>query len=107
MKPPGVPKKRTPLKRTPLKSKGKRHPMPEGRYDEVLRRDQGRCQASLYGFAHRCEGPLEVHHKRNRGMGGSADPEIHALDNLLTLCRFAHRWVTEHPREAKELGLSA
>lgn len=80
--------------------------MPDGRYDEVMRRDAWTCQASLFGFVHRCAGPLEVHHMRNRGMGGSLDPAIHDLENLLVLCRASHQWVTEHPRDAKELGLA-
>jgi hypothetical protein len=53
---------------------------------------------------------LTTHHRRNRGMGGSTWPGINRPANLLTLCGSGttgcHGWVTDHPREARELGLS-
>lgn len=108
---PGV-VKRTPLTRkTPLrakpregKAKGKRNPMPPGVADEVLRRDGYTCQARRFGLVHRCSGRLEIHHLRNRGMGGGGQ-QVHDLANLLTVCSWANHWVAEHPAEAEPLGL--
>lgn len=79
--------------------------MPPGRWEEVMQRDAWTCQGPMYGYWHRCAGPLEVHHLLARGMGGTSDPSIHDLENLVALCKAAHMWVTEHPREAEELGL--
>ena len=57
------------------------------------------CAASLKGV---CTGyATEVHEVLSRARGGDIlDP-----DNCLALCHSCHRWVTEHPREATELGL--
>jgi 5-methylcytosine-specific restriction endonuclease McrA len=42
----------------------------------------------------------DVHEKKTRARGGSiTDPE-----NLVTLCRSCHIWVTEHPTEAHAQG---
>lgn len=30
--------------------------------------------------------PSNVHHRRNRGIGGSSDPRINAVENLITAC---------------------
>lgn len=92
------------LKRTRMRSKPKRNPMPVGRHDEIIRRDR-QCQAPLHGAPGRCWGRLEIHHKRNRGMGGSLDPAIHDAENLLALCSFHNGWVEDNPRHARELGL--
>ena len=44
----------------------------------------------------------DLHEVVSRARGGSiTDPE-----NCVPLCRQHHRWVTEHPLEAAELGLS-
>lgn len=43
----------------------------------------------------------DLHEIVSRARGGSiVDPE-----NVVPLCREHHRWVTEHPLEAAELGL--
>lgn len=97
-------KRGKPIKRTRMKSKPKRNPMPEGRYDELMARDR-QCQAPLHGAPGRCQGALEAHHVVNRGMGGSARPEIHDLTNLLALCSFHNQWVEDNPRQARTLGL--
>jgi len=53
---------------------------------------------------------LSTHHRRNRGMGGSRWAGINLPTNLLTLCgdgtTGCHGWVTEHPTQARELGLA-
>ena len=44
----------------------------------------------------------DLHEILSRARGGSiSDPE-----NCIPLCRTHHTWVTEHPIEAKEMGLS-
>ena len=78
--------------------------MPEGRWEEVLDRD-GDCQGPRRGAPERCGGKMEVHHLLPRGMGGTSDPAIHDLDNLMLLCSVHHAWVESHRAEAYELGL--
>ena len=87
--------------------------MPPGRYEEVMRRDFHRCQFSARGWPTdvRCSGELVVHHILPRGMGGSSDPAIHDLDNLVVLCggvtgRDGHHGLVEDERGlAYEFGL--
>lgn len=70
----------------------------------VRARDKGTCA--------RCgsDRDLTTHHRRNRGMGGSRWPGINLPANLLTLCGSGttgcHGWVTDHPAEARDLGLA-
>lgn len=47
-----------------------------------------------------CWGPLDPHHIKPRGRGGTDE-----LDNLATLCRLHHDWVHAHPRAARNLDL--
>lgn len=75
---------------------------PGGRRDVVaeLLAKYPTCQAQVV-----CRGAaaVDVHEVKSRARGGSIlDPA-----NLLCLCRPCHDWVTTHPREAEELGLSA
>lgn len=73
------------------------------RRDEVRRivfeRDGG-CQARgiLPG---RCWRVMDAHEVQSRGRrpGGHLDPE-----NVITLCRGHHEWVTNHSEEAEALG---
>lgn len=46
-------------------------------------------------------GSVDVHEVLSRGRGGSILDE----GNLRCLCRECHIWVTDHPREAEEIGL--
>lgn len=50
-----------------------------------------------------CTGRAEQGHELlSRARGGSiTDPA-----NIVGLCQKCHRWITEHPLEATELGLS-
>ena len=65
---------------------------------DVLARDMGcRGQAILDV---RCGGPVDVHHIRRRGQGGTDE-----LDNLIALCRSCHAWVHDHPDRARAIGL--
>ena len=85
----------------------KRNPMPAGRYDEVMARDDWTCQAPRFGLTVEVihSSRLVVHHRRSRGMGGSSGPDIHAADNLIVLCEPCHLWVHSHPAESYALGL--
>ena len=64
----------------------------------VLARDGERCR--------RCLRPTtDVHHRKVKGMGGTADPEVaFGLANLVSLCRECHQWVHGNPEEAYVLG---
>lgn len=67
----------------PEKHKRKKsEPMPEGRWDEVVERDNFRCKNPS------CEGRilwLEVHHIEKRSRGTNHEPF-----NLITLCKHCH-----------------
>lgn len=65
---------------------------------DALARDMG-CRAGAI-LDVRCGGPLDVHHIRRRGQGGTD-----TLDNLITACRSCHDWIHAHPERARELGL--
>ena len=107
--------RRTPLKatsglgrRTPLlnRTERKRRPRYTGPVrsvrDLVWERDGNRC--SVCGEGSR---PLSIHHRRNRGAGGSSTLQINSPANLLLVCdgpEGCHRWVTEHPYLAADAG---
>jgi HNH endonuclease len=42
----------------------------------------------------------DMHHRKSRGVGGRWSPA-----NILHLCRYCHRFVTDHPMWAHALGL--
>lgn len=103
---------KAPLKRhSPLRSKGKGSgrgkdtgpPVPTR--ELVLERDEYRCVvcgAVIFGQ------PWSVHHRRNRGSGGSSDPAINSPANLLLVCGTGttgcHGWIGERPEEARDEG---
>lgn len=86
---------------------GKKNPMPEGRYEEVMLRDFHRCQAAAYGFVseQRCGNGEVVHHRVSRGMGGSSNGWIHDAELLVVLCTNHHLEVHSHPLRSYECGL--
>ncbi|MGH1563075.1 HNH endonuclease [Mumia sp. DW29H23] len=66
--------------------------------------------------AHRCVrcgkgGQLTIQHRIGRGMGGTRDPKVAAVSNLLALCGSGttgcHGWVEHHPILADAHGWSA
>lgn len=77
----------------------------EGRWEweqlkrAVHTRDGWQCRA-VGLWPHECVGPLDAHHVKARGVGGED-----TLENLVSLCRKSHTWVTEHPVEAAAVGL--
>lgn len=66
--------------------------------DLVHRRDGGRCA--------RCGSPdrLTVHHRVNRGMGGSRAGWINEAPNLLLVCEPCNGFFEDHPAVSYEAG---
>ena len=71
----------------------------------VLERDEYRCALCGIGLAGR---PYSIHHRRNRGAGGSSDPAINSPANLLSVCgtgtTLCHGWIGANPRAAASAG---
>jgi len=69
----------------------------------VLSRDRG-CMAHRMDFALDlpCRGPLVVHHRIIKGMGGTSIPEMNEDTNLLTLCDYHHTHAHERDRAGAE-----
>lgn len=57
------------------------------------------CRAQLKGCDVRAS---DGHELKRRSQGGDPTDPAH----VIPLCRPCHRWVTEHPREARALGLT-
>lgn len=55
------------------------------------------CKANLLGCTMNA---TDVHHKAGRG------ENLLNIKTWLSLCRNCHRWIEEHPAEAKERGFS-
>ena len=89
------------MRKTPLRAVSKKR--------RIVLRDRRKLVAAIseahegYPPCARCSGPAQdLHEVLSRARGGSpADPE-----NCIPLCRPCHSHVTEHPLEAKEMGLS-
>lgn len=69
---------------------------------QILERDGHSCRAAALVPQVACflGAPPQIHHVKRR-WHGSDNPE-----NLMTLCLTHHQWVTEHPADAHDLGLS-
>jgi 5-methylcytosine-specific restriction endonuclease McrA len=97
--------RRTPLRtHTPLRQESPKRVEQRALLAHVQRQALIRDGYTCQGMAipdHRCAGRNDLHHLQPVGRGG---PRLE-LANLKTLCRAAHDWVHEHPREATELGL--
>jgi hypothetical protein len=65
-----------------------------------LDRDRGCVGLRIPG--HECRGPLDGHEPLRRSQG--SDPTN--ADEVVMVCRGLHEWIGQHPREARELGLS-
>jgi hypothetical protein len=52
--------------------------------------------------------PYSIHHRKPRQMGGTNDPRINGMANLLTLCGTGttgcHGYIESHRDEARETG---
>ncbi|GAB3429903.1 HNH endonuclease [Actinophytocola sediminis] len=71
-----------------------------------LRAVERAARQAVYARSGRlCEGPcgarraLDWHHRQRDGQGGAWSPQ-----NGMHLCRPCHRWITEHPAEARARG---
>jgi hypothetical protein len=60
---------------------------PKAVYQEVQARAQGRCEACKKAPDWR---GLMMHHKKHRGMGGTRDPEVHSVSNIVAICGRCH-----------------
>jgi len=78
-----------------------RNPMPPGRRDALLARSRGRCEACPADLAP----GWEAHHRLAKRIGGSRDPRIHELSNLLALNRDCHAAATNAEPWTKANGL--
>lgn len=74
------------------------------------------ADAVKYRAGYRCErcgtdsSPYwSIHHRKPRGMGGTKNPQIHALSNLLYLCGSGttgcHGWIESNRFDAYDDGL--
>ncbi len=67
----------------------------------ILSRAGYECEAAaLTPVACFAGAPLQLHHIARRWHGTDED------DNLLAVCLSCHQWITEHPADAHELGLT-
>jgi len=99
--------RKTRLQRNRIKPKKKNTgPAVETRIDVWTRADDKceRCGIYIVGG-----GAFSIHHRMPRGMGGTKNPWINDMSNLLLLCGTGttgcHGWVESHRSEAYEDGL--
>ena len=98
----GPPKRRTRLRWVSDKRLGERDQR-RWAIEEVRYRDGDRCAAIDAGLIHVCSpGPFDAHEVIPRSVwpGGHLVPS-----NIRLVCRRAHSWIGDHPREAWGLGL--
>lgn len=65
----------------------------------VRERPGGRCE-----HCGRADGPMDIHHRRPRAMGGTTDPATNLPSNLVLLDRPCHEWLESHRAEALRAG---
>jgi len=85
-----------------MKRRAKQRGVPAEVRETVFRRDGGCVAPGAFGIT--CGGPLDPHHVETKGMGGKKAADT--PDDLITLCRRHHDYVTTHPADAIEAGLS-
>ena len=97
------PLKRTPIKNKPysIKKRSDKRAKQENKYNNEARkfkRDNPECQAKLIGCTFYTD---DVHH-----MSGRDNDLLLEKEYWLPVCRSCHRWIEEHPKKSKALGLS-
>jgi hypothetical protein len=97
--------KRQPLRRTPMRRRWRDTGPDEATREQVGARDIWCC---VVCGRHLGASGSTLHHRRNRGSGGSSDPAINRPSNLLTVCGSGttgcHGWITNRPGEARDAG---
>lgn len=64
--------------------------------NRVKARSEGLCEVRALG----CQRwGVHMHHRKLRSQGGTD-----TVGNLMHVCGWCHRWVHEHPREARSRG---
>lgn len=96
MKRPGRRMRRYPIGRKPYQPRN--DPVTQDVYDDVMRRDGGRCVGPRAGLPGGCGGRLELDHILNGGLGRRGPS---SRENLCALCRDHHRWKTEHANDVR------
>lgn len=94
--------RKTPLQRTPMKRTRQRPTVPPEVRELLQARSGGWCEARLPGCTAQA---TDACHRIARKAGGRRD-DFHRLSGLWHGCRTCHRWATERPAEAYELGLA-
>ncbi|HEX3778489.1 MAG TPA: HNH endonuclease [Pseudonocardiaceae bacterium] len=96
----------TPLERTsrlpssgPIKAK-RRDTGPTRSVRDIVRARAGnRCE-----LCRRDDGPMDIHHRRPRAMGGTSDPATNRPSNLVLLCRECHSNIESNRDGAQLIG---
>lgn len=88
--------KPAPVLREPKRLQSKPHVIPWRIRQEVIVRDESCRWCEVLG------GALDCHHVIRRSQGGKDHP-----DNLVAVHRVCHRYIHEHPAEAKTRGFLA
>jgi hypothetical protein len=90
--------RKTWIKRSEFKPRRKKPDIPNSVRRAVYQRSNGRCELRVPGV---CTGrAAEIDHTKNRSQLGP-----HTLDNLRHSCAPCHRWKTENPNAAHDLGI--
>jgi 5-methylcytosine-specific restriction enzyme A len=83
------------MRRLPMGNTG----FPQRVRDLIRERAQGVCE--YCGV----ERGTEIHHRRPRGMGGTAQESSNTASNGLLLCGGCHRWAESHRTDALLMGV--
>lgn len=96
--------KQTPLRRTAFRPRRRVVPVDPRVRRAVFEREGFRC--------FRCgkdSGRFSLHHRLPRRMGGSSDPRVAAISNLILVCgsgvELCHGWIESHRIAATTAGL--
>lgn len=73
---------------------------PEDVIDTVMERAGGRCEARLPGCT---VVPVDMQHRRARGMGGSRRPHTQCACNALAVCRSYHTRIERRGTDGNDL----